>query len=125
MAQEITVDKRIPHASRSAVTSVIEEAHRRAKEIDNKDRALTLRLRELGGLIRAAGDLAVIEGAPLIEEIHIRKAIRLSKSAEQQIKERYGSFIAGQSADITEAQKAQSPYHYWNYHPFDDRKGYQ
>ncbi len=125
IAQEITVDKRIPHASRGAVAAIVEEAHRRAKEIDNKDHTLTLRLRELGGLIRAAGDLAVIEGAALIEDLHIRKAIKLSKSAEQQIKERYGSYFAGQAADITESQKAQSPYHYWNYHPHDDRRGYQ
>jgi len=125
IAQEITVDKRIPHASRAAVAAIIDEAHRRSKEIDNKDHALTLRLRELGGLIRAAGDLAVIEGAPVIEEAHIRKAIKLSKSAEQQIKERYGSYSAGQAADITESQKSQSPYHYWNYHPHDDRRGYQ
>jgi len=125
IAQEITVDKRIPHASRAAVAAIIDEAHRRSKEIDNKDHALTLRLRELGGLIRAAGDLAVIEGAPVIEEAHIRKAIKLSKSAEQQIKERYGSYFAGQAADITESQKSQSPYHYWNYHPHDDRRGYQ
>ncbi len=125
VAQEIATDKRIPHASREAVKAIIEEARRRAKDIDNKDHALTLRLRELGGLIRAAGDLAVIEASPAIEESHIRKAIRLAKSAEQQIKERYGSYYAGQAADITESQKSMSPYHYWNYHPYDDRRGYQ
>jgi ATP-dependent Lon protease len=125
IAQEVGVDKRIPHASRGAVRAVIEESHRRAKEIDNTDHSLTLRLRELGGLIRAAGDLAVMEGSPLIEDVHIKKAIRLNKSAEQQIKERYGSYFAGQAADITESQKSQSPYHYWNYHPHDDRQGYQ
>jgi len=30
-----------------------------------------------------------------------------------------------QAADISESQKSQSPYHYWNYHPYDDRKGYK
>jgi len=125
VAQEVSIDKRIPHASREAVKAIIEESRRRAKETDNKDHALTLRLRELGGLIRAAGDLAVREGSPTIEASHIAKAIRIAKSAEQQIKDRYGSYYAGQGADITEAQKAQSPYQYWNYHPQDDRRGYQ
>ena len=32
-----------------------------AKDIDHKERALTLKLRELGGLIRAAGDICVSE----------------------------------------------------------------
>ena len=125
VAQEIAIDKRIPPANREAVRLVIEEARRRAKEIDNKDRALTLRLRELGGLIRAAGDLAVMEGSPTIEASHIQRAVRIAKTAEQQIKDRYGSYYAGEGADISESQKAQSPYHYWNYHPHDDRKGYQ
>jgi ATP-dependent Lon protease len=125
VAQEIAIDKRIPPASREAVKMIIEESRRRAKEMDNKDHALTLRLRELGGLIRAAGDLAVMEHSPAIEGTHIARAIKIAKSAEQQIKDRYGSYFAGQAADVTEAQKSQSPYHYWNYHPHDDRTGYK
>ncbi len=125
VAQEIAIDKRIPPATREAVKAIVEEARRRAKEVDNKDHALTLRLRELGGLIRAAGDLAVMEGSPAIEATHIQKAIRIAKTAEQQIKDRYGSYFAGQAADISESQKSESPYHYWNYHPYDDRRGYR
>src|SRR3989442_1974306 len=125
VAQEIAIDKRIPPANRNAVRMIIEESRRRAKEIDNRDHALTLRLCELGGLIRAAGDLAVMEGSPVIEASHISPAITGAKSAEQQIKDRYGSYFAGQAADISESQKAQSPYHYWNYHPHDDRTGYK
>src|SRR5206468_10899833 len=53
VAQEIAVDKRIPPATRDAVGGVVEEARRRAKTLDNKDKALSLRLRELGGLIRS------------------------------------------------------------------------
>ena len=112
-------------ASREAIKMVIEESRRRAKEIDNRDHALTLRLRELGGLIRAAGDLAVMEGSGMIEGAHIAKAIKIAKSAEQQIKDRYGSYFAAQAADISESQKSQSPYHYWNYHPHGDRQGYK
>src|SRR5439155_1468500 len=58
VAQEIAVDKRIPPASRDAVGVVVEEARRRAKTLDNKDKALSLRLRELGGLIRSVGYIA-------------------------------------------------------------------
>src|SRR3989475_6022537 len=123
VAQEIAVDKRIPPASREAIKMIIEESRRRAKEIDNRDHGLTLRLRELGGLIRAAGDLAVMERSGTIEGAHIAKAIKIAKSAEQQIKDRYGSYYAAQAADISESQKSQAPYHYWNYHPHDDRQG--
>jgi len=66
-----------------------------------------------------------MEGSPTIEASHIQRAVRIAKTAEQQIKDRYGSYYAGEGADISESQKAQSPYHYWNYHPHDDRKGYQ
>src|SRR3970282_2628681 len=42
VAQEIAVDKRIPRATRDAVLAITEEARRRAKELDKKDRGLTL-----------------------------------------------------------------------------------
>ena len=51
-AQEIIKDRKIPHFSKDAVDEIIEEARRRA----NRKGHLTLRLRDLGGLIRAAGD---------------------------------------------------------------------
>ena len=54
VAQEVTKDKKIPHFSREAVNEIINEARRMANRKDH----LTLRLRELGGLIRAAGDIA-------------------------------------------------------------------
>src|SRR2546428_9848629 len=84
VAQEIAVDKRIPPASRDAVGVVIEEARRRAKTLDNKDKALSLRLRELGGLIRSAGDIAVTEQSKLIEADQVPRAIKVSRSIEDQ-----------------------------------------
>ncbi len=125
VAQEIAMDKRIPHASREAVQAVVEEARRRAKALDNKERALTLRLRELGGLVRSAGDLAVSEGSPLIEADHVRRAVRIARTIEEQIKERYGSYVAGVGTDLSAAQREVSPYHYWNIHEGDDVQGYQ
>jgi len=54
VAQEVTNDKQIPHFSMGAVEEIIFEAKRRA----GRKNKLTLKLRDLGGLIRAAGDVA-------------------------------------------------------------------
>ncbi len=125
VAQEIAIDKRIPAASAEAVGVVIDEARRRAKTLDSQDKALTLRLRELGGLIRSAGDIAVTENASVIEAEHVRRAIKIARTIEEQIKERYGSYTAGVGTDMSAAQKESSPYHYWNVHEGDDVQGYQ
>ena len=125
VAQEIAVDKRIPPASRDAVGVVVEEARRRAKTVDNQDKALSLRLRELGGLIRSAGDIAVTEQSKVIEADHVRRAVKVSRTIEEQIRERYGSYSAGVGTDMSSAQRESSPYHYWNEHKADDVQGYQ
>jgi ATP-dependent Lon protease len=125
VAQEITIDKRIPHATRQAVQVVIDESRRRAKALDKQDKSLTLRLRELGGLIRSAGDIAVTEESGVIEADHMKRAIKIARTIEEQIKERYGSYAAGVGTDMSAAQKESSPYHYWNVHEGDDVQGYQ
>jgi ATP-dependent Lon protease len=120
------MDRRIPHATRAAVDALVLEARRRAKDLDGQDKALTLRLRELGGVIRAAGDLAVFEDAPLIEERHIREAIARARPIEEQIRAKYGSYYAGLARDVSSAQKqAESPYNYWNWHANDEKRGYE
>ena len=124
VAQEIVMDARIPHATREAVMLIIDEAKKRAKVVDNKDKSLTLRLRELGGLIRAAGDIAVLEKAEQINARHIKDALRRARPVEEQIKERYGSYMGGLSSDVSTSEKESSPYHYWNYHVHDDKRGY-
>ncbi|MBI3973070.1 MAG: AAA family ATPase [Chloroflexi bacterium] len=83
-AQEVRKDRKIPHLSRAAVDAVIDEARIRA---GTRDR-LTTRLRELGGLIRAAGDLAVQEGAPLIEPRHVIAARQNTRTLEEQMEAR-------------------------------------
>src|SRR5512136_503561 len=125
VAQEISMDTRIPHANREAVGMIIDEARKRGKIIDNRDKSLTLRLRELGGLIRAAGDIAILEGATSIDAGHIKDALKRARPVEEQIKERYGSYIGGLSSDISTSEKESSPYHYWNYHVHDDKRGYE
>ncbi len=120
VAQEIVMDGRIPHATRDAVMAIIEEGKRRAKKIDGEN-GLTLRLRELGGVIRAAGDLAVLYGDQYIERKHIEEALRIAKPVEEQIAERYGSYQAGLAKDASPAQREMS-YNYWNQSDVD---GYQ
>ena len=74
-AQEIAVDGRIRPATRDAVQELIKEARRRAETLDGRRHALTLRLRELGGLIRTAGDLAAVSGSEFLEAGHVRRAL--------------------------------------------------
>lgn len=124
-AQEIAMDKRIPHLSNKGLRAIIAEARKRAKETESKEKSLTLRLREMGGLIRSAGDIAQAEGSEFIEEGHIMKAIKRARTIEEQIKERYGSFYSGVASESSDSQKDSSPYHFWNYHVQDDKRGYQ
>ncbi|MHA1258607.1 MAG: ATP-dependent protease LonB [Candidatus Heimdallarchaeaceae archaeon] len=86
-AQEIAKDRKIPHFTYEAVEEIIYEAQRRA---DRKDH-LTLRLRELGGLIRAAGDLAKERGETLATAETIRLAKTLARTLENQISDSYAS----------------------------------
>tara|TARA_Y100000310_G_scaffold345214_1_gene462763 strand:+ start:4003 stop:5868 length:1866 start_codon:yes stop_codon:yes gene_type:complete len=85
VAQEIVKDKNIPHFSKEAVDEIIEEAKRRA---DRKGH-LTLRLRELGGLIRAAGDLAKEQNSNLVMKKHVVQAKGIAKTLEQQLADKY------------------------------------
>ncbi len=125
VAQEIAIDGRIPPFRRDAVAAVIKEANRRAKDLDGIEEALTLRLRELGGLVRAAGDAAVLDHADHVDEAHITTALKRARTAEEQIKERYGSYFAGLARETSKAQRENSPYNYWESHISDDRRGYE
>lgn len=118
VAQEINMDGHIPHATIEAVEAIIDEGRRRAKA-DKHLNSLTLRLRELGGLIRAAGDLAVFDKSKLITADHIKRALRRSRPVEDQIKEKYGSYQRGMSKDISKAQNEKSDYYLENEHVGD------
>lgn len=123
-AQEVSMDGRIPHFTRTAVGEIITESKRRARDVDGKTGHLTLRLRELAGLIRTAGDIAALTGSEFTEDKHIKYAVKRSRSIEEQIRDRYGSFTSGMSSDITDSQREMHGYHYWNIH-HDDKSGYQ
>ena len=85
IAQEIVKDGKIPHFDREAVDEIVIEARRRA----NRKGHLTLRLRELGGLIRAAGDLAKKENAKLVTRKHVLLGKTLARTLEQQLADKY------------------------------------
>jgi ATP-dependent Lon protease len=124
VAQEIQMDARIPPADRSAVLAIIDEARRRARLIDGKQNALTLRLRDLGGVIRAAGDLAVIQQSKYISEAHIKLALKRARPIEEQIKARYGSLYTGITKDVTPAQKESMQYYNVDEHLLDRDRSY-
>lgn len=81
VAQEVVKDGKIPHFDRSALIEVVKEAQRRA----GRKNKLTLKLRELGGLVRAAGDVANAEKAKLVTRKHVLAAKKLARTLEQQI----------------------------------------
>jgi Lon-like ATP-dependent protease len=84
IAQEVNKDKRIPHFDATAVQSIIAEARRRG----NRKGHLTLRFRELGGLVRAAGDIALQRKAEFVTEEDVEKAKQVARPLEQQIADR-------------------------------------
>ncbi len=82
VTQEIAKDGKIPHFNRDAVNAVIRQAMRRS----GKPKQLTLHLRELGGLVRAAGDIAIENGENLVQTEHVDRALKITKSLEEQLK---------------------------------------
>lgn len=77
--------KSIPHFDRDSTSLILKEAQRRS----GRRGKLSLRLRELGGLVRIAGDLAAEEGAPLTRSEHVFRARMIAKPLEQQVADRY------------------------------------
>ena len=85
IAQEVAKDEKIGHFSREAIGEIIHEAQRRA----GRQLHLSLRLRELGGLVRVAGDIASELGDEKVTAEHVVKAKKIAKPLEQQIADRY------------------------------------
>ncbi|RKX50044.1 MAG: ATP-dependent protease LonB [Thermotogae bacterium] len=84
VAQEVVKDGRIPHFDKWAVAEIIREAQRRA----GRKGKLSLRLRELGGLVRVAGDIAASEGAKVVTKEHVIRAKEIARSLEHQVASR-------------------------------------
>jgi Lon-like ATP-dependent protease len=81
IAQEVKNDAKIPHFDKSAIDEIIREARRRSNRKGN----LTLKLRDMGGLIRVAGDIARQEGAKLTTAEHVVTAKKTARSIEDQV----------------------------------------
>ncbi|MDR1690848.1 MAG: ATP-dependent protease LonB, partial [Candidatus Methanoplasma sp.] len=85
IAQEVKKDEKIPHFDKYAVGEIIKEAQRRS----GRKGELTLRMRELGGLVRVSGDVAVERGADLVTIDDVLSAKGTARSLEQQIADRH------------------------------------
>ncbi|MDV0445652.1 Lon protease [Methanimicrococcus sp. At1] len=85
VAQEVMRDGHIPQFDEDAVKEIIREAKRRS----GRKGQLTLKLRDLGGLVRVAGDLARADNAPFTTAEHVLRAKKISRSIEQQLADRY------------------------------------
>jgi len=85
VSQEVNKDKKIPHFTKDAVEYIIEEGRRRA----NRKGHLSIMFRDLGGLIRAAGDVAVEEKAEFVTKAHIITAKKIARSLEQQMSDKF------------------------------------
>ncbi|MCS7122593.1 MAG: ATP-binding protein [Candidatus Micrarchaeota archaeon] len=90
VAQEIKNDGKIPHAHISALNEIIKISKSIARSFDDVQ-GLTLRLRYLGGIVRAAGDLAILDGEEYILAKHIREAAKISRPVESQIRDVIGN----------------------------------
>ncbi|WP_224447538.1 ATP-dependent protease LonB [Haloprofundus salilacus] len=81
VAQEVAKDGRLPSFDDEAIEEIILEARRRA----GRKGHLTLELRNLGGLVRVAGDMARAEDAEFTTREHVLQAKGRSRSIEQQL----------------------------------------
>lgn len=84
VAQEIKKDGKIPHFEKDAVAEIIHEGQRRA----GRKGRLSLRLRELGGLVRVAGDIAYKDSSKTVTADHVLRAKKTARSLEQQVADR-------------------------------------
>ena len=85
VAQEVEKDGRLPHFAREAIEEVMLEAQRRSGRKEH----LTLKLRDLGGLVRVAGDIARADDREFTEREDVLQAKKRSRSIEQQLADNY------------------------------------
>ena len=83
IAQEIKKDGKIPPFSYGACMAIIDEAKRRS----GRKNRLTLILRDLGGIIRAAGDIAREKGRKIVTEEDVMDSFKVTKPLEAQFVE--------------------------------------
>ncbi len=85
IAQEVKNDGKITPFDPSAVSEILREARRRS----GRKGHLTVKLRDLGGLVRVAGDLAIKEGSSTTTLRHVLDAKKIARSVEDQMADEY------------------------------------
>ena len=85
IAQEVKNDGKIPPFDPSAVSEILREARRRS----GRKGHLTVKLRDLGGLVRVAGDLAIKDGSSTTNLRHVLDAKQIARSVEDQMADEY------------------------------------
>ena len=101
VAQEVRNDGKIPHFDRGAIDEVLREARRRA----NRKGYITLKLRDMGGLVRVAGDLAREDGSEFTTTDHVITAKTMAKSVEGQAVDEYIKEIKQYDLVVTEGEQ--------------------
>jgi Lon-like ATP-dependent protease len=90
IAQEVLKDGKIPHFSKGACDEII----RISRRLSGRKNKLSIKFRELGGIIRSAGDLAVEEKTKLVSSDQVIRAMNFSKTLEQQLADKHIEHIS-------------------------------
>ncbi|VVB69722.1 Archaeal Lon protease [uncultured archaeon] len=106
ISMEIKKDGKIPEMTAAGVNEIISEAKRRAKLFDAADNSLTLRLRDLSGIIRLSGDIAIGTENELITSEDVKNAVKQGRTIEEQLKSKYGSLF---NASMNESSYEKDP----------------
>jgi Lon-like ATP-dependent protease len=85
VAQEVVKDGKIPHFTKGAVLEILRESRRKS----GRKGHLTCIFRDLGGLVRSAGDLALKIGKKYVDADDIVGSKKLARTLEHQIADRY------------------------------------
>lgn len=101
VAQEVHKDAKIPHFRVEAVEEIIREAKRKAG-MRNK---FTLKFRELGGLIRAAGDISNEKGHKYVSRADVLAGKKSARTLEQQVGDIYRDRKKEYNILITEGER--------------------
>lgn len=101
VAQEVKNDTKIPPFDPSAVAEIIHEAKRRS----GRKGHLTVHLRELGGLVRVAGDLAKQANVEVTTREHVLKAKVTACSFEAQAIEEANQRLKDYNMAVNEGKR--------------------
>jgi len=85
VAQEVNKDTKIPHFTYEAVEEIVNEAKRRA----GRKGYITMKIRDLGGLIRSAGDIAFKKEKKYVELEDVLDGKEKARTLEHQIADKY------------------------------------